>query len=208
MKVTGLRLNYFLLKKSPGIYPVTNDPRVFNIKGNSIGTFRILENTKKMYLCIFEADPKLLDENCFIKSFFKTGSGKAVNKKMEDTTPSALSSLYFSGYKFIRKNRNYYGIEKPFPVSSLKDISYHGINSFISEIRKLAKSRYEPAILTPEEMIQFGYTSPNRLLLGISRGRIAMVYLKNGKLLTSFLTESTIKAFKNELFLPLILKIL
>ncbi len=208
INIFGIRYGFFLISVSKNLNVFKNDKLVFSEKGDLISEYLIIERSDNVILCKSKKEFKLLNKRCYVKAdqnvIIEETDKLIGNRNLKSYKKRWFE--YIKGIEFKRVADNVFVTLDPISVSIIMDLTYKGLKRYVKSFQTECKTGYSVEMLNTMEIEKYIDLKKGKILLGISEGRVVMVYKTNGKIRSSFITESTIRKFSGNIFLPLILK--
>lgn len=206
INISGIRFGFFIVEISDNNYLNNKDMVIFSETGSVLCRYYIVNSLKNMFLCRMDGVDSDLNENCFVKAELKKTDKKGLSKKNISYKKDVEKKFSYHGINFIEISEKIIISKEVIPILRIKDISFKSINNFILDIQSKCDKNFRAGLMSLNEIEHFFSVGKNRILLGISEGRIIMIYKEKGKIESASITESTIKKFRENIFFPLILK--
>ena len=171
-----------------------------------MGKFSVKNRVEDLLLCRLQNNSSNINNECYVKvriikelrKKFKP-KGETVNSK------ERFDGIKIEGLRFRRISSFKFITEKPICANKIDNISFKGIYDFLENLRSIHKQNYKIELMTIFDVKRYVKIDSSRIFLGTSEGRVVMLYNENGKIAHGFITESTIKKFRNNIFFHLML---
>jgi hypothetical protein len=202
-KITGQRANYFIVK-TPLAKKLTNGTRgnlYLEDQNTPVGIFKVLELNDNECLCVMESIAPGIDSSLISEVSFTPG------------TAQEKPPLMIKGLRFIHLagNGKYYLSEPPVPLKTIEPLSIAGIKNLLYEIEK-ENPRFSADFVRFSQIHPLGldkiidFSDKNRIYLGIVEGKLSMISRENGVFQYTLISSHTLKKFKNDIFLHVMLE--
>jgi len=207
INIFGIRYGFFLISVSKNLNVFKTDKLIFSGKGNLISEYLVIERSDNVILCKSKKKFKLLNKRCYVKAE-QNGIIEETKKLIGNQNLKSYKKQfeYVKGIEFKRIADNVFVTLDPISVSIIMNLTYKGLKRYVKSFQTECKTGYSVEMLSTMEIERYIDLKKGKILLGTSEGRVVMVYKTNGKMRSSFITESTIRKFSENIFFPLILK--
>lgn len=212
LKVTDIRYSFFLLRKdSPG-GSIKSTGFIYTKNGKVAGKYSLISQSEDCFLCKASRDLSGICENCFVNSgssgILKVSS---YEKKRKDSfnkdKNSGKSPLEINGIKFEKISGNIFLSVKPELLKIIPELTFEGIKKYLEKIDMQTEEGFRCNLWSLEDFNRYkkkGHTGD--VYLGLVDGRLNMIYWRSGRYDFQLISEDTLPAACNEIFVLFILK--
>lgn len=212
LKVTDVRYPFFLLtKNSPG-ESIESTGLIYKKNGKVAGKYNLISRSENSFLCRVSRDLSGIDESCFVDSNFseilKISSGKEKKRdSLNAGNTSEKGTLKINGIKFERISGRVFLSAKPELLNIIPELTFAGIRKYLEKADKHAGKGFKCNFWSLEDFNRYKKKGQKGdVYLGLVDGRLHMIYWRSGRYSFQMISEDTLPAVCNEIYVLFVLK--
>ena len=211
LKVTGKRNLFFLVTKNSPEEAIRPEGLIYTEKGKVAGRYNLISRSKDSFLCKASRDLSKT-ENCFVELYpseiVKTGSAE---KKQENSFYKKHNSEKryrdINGIRFEEKPGGIFLSSEPELLKINPELTFTGIKKYLEKIDQNTIKGYRCNLWSLEDFNRYrkkGHTGD--IYLGLVDGRPHMIYWRSGRYSFQMISEDTLPAVCDEIYVLFALK--
>jgi len=224
-EVTQQRADYFIVKinTSPALSAkITIGARghiYLENRDDPVGTFKVIDVEGDEYLCVIDSTRPGSGSSPVHRVSFafaaEPAAGKTTLKSSGQTIALALnvnSKRMRFKFKSLSMDGKYYISEKPVPADFIEPLDLTGIKNVLYAMEEDSHRQFSANLIRFEQVHPLGldkiidFSNKDKIFPGTVEGNLSMIYEENGVLRSTRISSETLRKFKNDVFIHVVLE--